>query len=161
MDYLTSVAITIGILTGLWSGIGLNYGLIIWIGFVSWACYFASGTKVEGLTKTLAANLVGAFWAFIAIQGFTLLNKQGMALPVAVGITVGIVCAIMVLEARISILSFIPGAFAGAAAFFGGNVFESASWTAVVIALIAGALLGYISDVAAKAIMKKEEPAAK
>lgn len=160
MDYLTSVAITIGVLAGLWSGIGLNYGLIIWIGFVSWACYFASGTKVEGLTKTLAANLAGCLWAFIAIQGFTLLNKQGLTLPVAVGITVGVACVIMVLEARVSMLSFIPGAFAGAAAFFGGNVFEKASWTAVVIALVAGAVLGYISDVAAKAIMKKDKPAA-
>ncbi|OAA86798.1 DUF1097 domain-containing protein [Clostridium ljungdahlii] len=114
MDYLTSVAITIAILAGLWAGIGLNFGLIIWIGFISWACYFASGAKVEGLTKTLVANLVGALWAFIAIQGFTLLNKQGLSLPVAVGIAVGIVCFIMVLEARIDILSFIPGAFAGA-----------------------------------------------
>ena len=66
----------------------------------------------------------------------------------------------MVLEARIDILSFIPGAFAGAGSFFGGNVFEKASWTAVVIALVAGAVLGYISDIAAKAIMKKEKPAA-
>ncbi|MDV3426964.1 MAG: DUF1097 domain-containing protein [Bacillota bacterium] len=160
MDYLTSVALTIGVLAGLWSGIGLNYGLIIWIGFVSWACYFASGTKVEGLTKTLVANLAGCLWAFVAVQGFTYINKQGLSLPTAVGIAVGIVCVIMVLEARISILSFIPGAFAGAAAFFGGTVFEKAPWTAVVIALVAGAVLGYISDVAAKAIMKKEKPAA-
>lgn len=160
MSYLTSVAITIGVLTGLWAGIGLNYGLVIWIGFVAWACYFASGTKVEGLYKTLAANLVGCIWAYIAIQGFTLLNKQGVALPVAVGILVGVVCFLMVMEARFSLLSFIPGAFAGAAAFFGGNVFEKAPWTAVVIALVAGAILGYISDVAAKAIMKKEKPVA-
>lgn len=160
MDYLTSVAITIGILTGLWAGIGFNYGLIIWIGFVSWACYFASGTKVEGLTKTLVANLVGAFWAFVAVKGFTFLAGKGLSQPVALGIAVGIVCLIMTLEARISILSFIPGAFAGAATFFGGTVFEKGTWTAVVIALVAGALLGYLSDVAAKAIMKKEKPAA-
>lgn len=150
MDYITSIAITIGVLAGLWGYVGLTYGLLVWAGFISWASYYAAGGKVEGLKKALASNLSGVIWAFLMFKGAGLL---GLSLPVALGITIAVGAFFIVLQAKISLLSFIPGAFAGAGAYFGGNC----NWQGVAIALVCGAVLGYISDITGTAIMKKDK----
>jgi nicotinamide-nucleotide amidase len=53
-------------------------------------------------------------------------------------------------EAKINILSFIPGAFCGCAVYFGSGL----KWEAAVIALVSGAVLGYLSDIAAVPLTK-------
>jgi hypothetical protein len=112
--------------------------LITWTAFVSWACFYAAGGKVEGLKKTLAANMAGVFWGFMMI-----IMAGYLKIPGALGITVAIGAFILCVEAHIPILSFIPGAFAGCATYFG----LGANWQHAVIGLICGALLGYVSEI--------------
>jgi hypothetical protein len=58
----------------------------------------------------------------------------------------------MVLQAKIAALSFIPGSFLGAATAVSVVVGASGSWTKTIIALVIGALLGYLSEMLAGVI---------
>jgi hypothetical protein len=76
-------------------------------------------------------------------------------LPV-LSLLVGVAALFMVLQAKITALSFIPGAFLGAATAVSVVVGAGATfphpWVKTVIALVAGAVLGYISEMLAGAI---------
>jgi hypothetical protein len=65
----------------------------------------------------------------------------------------------MVLQAKVPALSFIPGAFLGAATAVSVVVGAGAAfphpWIKTVIALVAGAVFGYISEALAGAIGRK------
>mgnify|MGYP000970319747 CR=1 FL=1 len=145
MDILVALGITIGVLAGIWGVVAGNLALLTWAGFVSWACYFASGGKVDGLKRTIAANLAGVIWGVLMVVGAGALN-----FPYAIGVTIAIGAFFMCVEAKINILSFIPGAFCGCAVYFGSGL----KWEAAAIALIIGAVLGYLSDIAAIPLTK-------
>jgi hypothetical protein len=104
------------------------------------------------MTKTIAANLSGVLWAYLALTAAT---RFGGGLPV-LSAMVGIAALIMVLQAKISILSFIPGAFIGAATavsvVVGAKGTFDSPWTKTVIALVAGAVFGYLSEMLAGAM---------
>ena len=68
MDVLVALAISIGILIALWTYVALGVAALpVWAGIVAWGCFFAAGGKTTGLTKTIAANLSGVVWAFLAL----------------------------------------------------------------------------------------------
>jgi len=69
-------------------------------------------------------------------------------------VLVGIAAFFMVLQAKIPALSFIPGAFLGAATAVGVVVGANGTWTRTIIALVAGAVLGYLSELLAGAITR-------
>ncbi|GAB3076628.1 MULTISPECIES: DUF1097 domain-containing protein [unclassified Phycicoccus] len=136
-NYL-GVAVSIGVLAAVWTQVSVSLDLVTWVGFLAWACYFAAGTGRVGFTRGLAANLSGLAYgwlvaAFIGVASF----------PGALAIAVGVVAALMCLQAGWSTLSFIPGAFVGAAAYFG----TAFSFWPTAIALVVGALLGWASGV--------------
>lgn len=145
MNFLVAVGISIGVLAGIWAQFCGNVGLVAWIGFVSWACFYAAGGKKEGLGKTLAANLSGVFWGFIIITIMNLLN-----FPYALGVAVVIGAFMMCVQAHIKYLAFIPGAFAGCASYFGSGT----DIQAAALSLICGAVLGYLSEVIALYLVK-------
>jgi hypothetical protein len=66
----------------------------------------------------------------------------------------------MVLQAKISILGFIPGAFLGAATAVSVVVGANGTWSRTVLALLIGAILGYLSEMLAGAISKPAKAAA-
>jgi hypothetical protein len=129
--------------------------LPVWAGIVAWGCFFAAGGKTAGLTKTIAANLSGVLWAFLALY---LWNQFGGGVPL-LSLLVGIAAFIMVLQAKIPALSFIPGAFLGAATAVSVVVGANGTWASTIIALVAGALFGYISEMVAGAIGPKSATA--
>ena len=156
MNLLLALGLSIGVLAGLWGQVSSMIGLITWVGFISWASFYAAGGKKEGLLKAVASNLSGVLWGFLIGQLVTILG----GFPYALGVAIAIGCFIMVVQANISVLSLIPGAFAGCASFFGTN----GDWEGTAIALVAGAVLGYISEiigVALSNIGKKETDAGK
>jgi hypothetical protein len=51
MKPLVTIGLTAGILAGLWTQFSTPFGLITWVGFLSWACFFAAGGKRIGLLK--------------------------------------------------------------------------------------------------------------
>lgn len=153
MDYLNSIGITIGILAGILVVLPASLKLLAWVCFLGWACYYASGAGVEGLKKTIACNLIGVVYGFLMVYAAGLLG-----FTYAIGISVAVFAFCMCVQAHIGLLSFIPGAFCGAAAYFGAGA-KPEIIVAVAISLVVGALLGYISDISAKSIMKKEKSA--
>ena len=152
MDVLVALAISIGILIAGWTYVALGVAALpVWAGIVSWGCFFAAGGKTTGLTKTIAANLSGVFWAFIALECS---RRFGGGLPV-LSILVGVAALFMVLQAKIPALSFIPGAFLGAATAVSVVVGAKGTWTSTIIALIAGAVLGYLSELVAGTMTRR------
>jgi hypothetical protein len=153
VDVLLALGISIGILIAGWTYVALGPGALpVWAGIVAWGCFFAAGGKTAGLTKTIASNLSGVLWAYLAL---TAANRFGGGLPV-LSAMVGIAALIMVLQAKTSALTFIPGAFIGAATavsvVVGAKDAFDGPWTKTIIALVAGAVLGYLSEMLAGAM---------
>jgi hypothetical protein len=157
MDALVALGLSIGILIAGWTYVALGPGALpVWAGIVAWGCFFAAGGKTQGLTKTIASNLSGVLWAFLAITAAT---RFGGGVPV-LSILVGLAALFMVLQAKIPALSFIPGAFLGAATAVSVVVGASGSWSRTIVALVAGAVLGYLSEMLAAALTKPKQAAA-
>ncbi len=156
MDALVALALSIGILIAGWTYLALGVAALpVWAGIVAWGCFFAAGGKTTGLTKTIAANLSGVLWAFVALY---LWNRFGGGVPM-LSLLVGIAAFIMVMQAKIPALSFIPGSFLGAATAVGVVVGANGRYTNTVIALVAGAVFGYLSEMLAGALGPKSAAA--
>jgi hypothetical protein len=156
MDALLALALSIGILIAGWTYLALGVAALpVWAGIVAWGCFFAAGGKTAGLTKTIASNLSGVLWAFVALY---LWNRFGGGVPM-LSLLVGIAAFIMVMQAKIPALSFIPGAFLGAATAVSVVVGANGTYTNTVIALVAGAVFGYLSEMLAAAIGPKSATA--
>ncbi|MFE7213995.1 DUF1097 domain-containing protein [Streptomyces sp. NPDC057611] len=138
MRPLIATGITVGCLAGLWAWTSDQLGVPTWVAVVSWAAFFAAGGKATGLVKTVASTLSGVAWGWLAVLAAGLATGWSGALPVAVAVIAFAMCA----QASWSLLSFIPGAFLGAAALFGNAV--DVPVTAAV--LVVGVLLGIASD---------------
>lgn len=147
MDYITAAGITVGLLAGAWVYASGVFSLIGYAGFLGWASYFAAGGKEAGLKSAIATNLSGVFWGVVTIYVAQLMG--GFGVP-SLLFTI-VFAAIMCWQAKISLLSFIPGTFIGNAAYYasGNNMIGAA------VGLVIGAILGYISDMAAQSITKK------
>jgi Protein of unknown function (DUF1097) len=139
-NYL-GIGISIGVLAGVWTALSTNIvmtsmPLITWVGFAAWACYFAAGAGVTGLTKSVASNLSGAVYGWLVLAFIGAAAFKGN-----LAIAVGVIALLMCLQASISVLSFIPGAFIGAASYFGTTY----SFWPTVVAIVVGALFGFAS----------------
>lgn len=153
MDVLVALAISIGVLIAGWTYVALGVAALpVWAGIIAWGCFFAAGGKTTGLTKTIASNLSGVVWAFLALEGS---RRFGGGVPV-LSILVGVAAFFMVLQSKIPTLSFIPGAFLGAATavsvVVGAGTTFPHPWVKTIVALVAGAVLGYVSEMLAGSI---------
>jgi hypothetical protein len=156
MDALLALALSIGILIAGWTYLALGVAALpVWAGIVAWGCFFAAGGKMTGLAKTIASNLSGVLWAALALY---LWNRFGGGVPM-LSLLVGIAAFIMVMQAKIPALSFIPGAFLGAATAVGVVVGANGTYVSVIIALVAGAVFGYLSEMLAGALGPKRATA--
>ena len=152
MDLLLALGISIGVLIAGWTYVALGPGsLPVWAGIVAWGCFFAAGGKTEGLMKTIASNLSGVLWAFLALTAW---NSFGGGLPM-LSLLVGLAAVGMVLQAKIRTLAFIPGAFLGAATTVSVVVGANGTYMKTIIALVIGAVLGYLSEMLAGALTGK------
>src|SRR6185312_16759085 len=104
----------------------------------------------------IASTLSGVFWAFLALTAW---NQFGGGVPVLSAL-VGLAAFGMVLQAKIPALGFIPGAFLGAATAVSVVVGASGTWMNVIIALVVGAVLGYLSEMLAGMIGGTKKAAA-
>ena len=159
MDALVALAVSIGILIAVWTYVALTVAALpVWAGIVAWGCFFAAGGKTTGLSKTIASNLSGVFWAFVALYAS---KSFGGGIPV-LAVLVGLAAFFMVLQAKIPTLSFIPGAFLGAATAVSVAVGASMPhpWIKTIIALVAGAVLGYLSEQLAGPLTRSQRRAA-
>ena len=152
MDALLALGLAIGILIAGWTYVAVGVAALpVWAGIVAWGCFFAAGGKTEGLLKTIDSNLSGVLWAFLALYVW---NAAGQGVPL-LSLLVGIAAFGMVLQAKLPALGFIPGAFLGAATAVSVVVGASGTWVSTIIALVAGAVLGYLSEMLAGAMGTK------
>ena len=160
----TALSISIGILGGIAAAICLGplSGIVlIWIAFISWACFFAIGGDNTALQSTITCSIFGAIIAWIAL--LLILNiplAETLTLPIWAGIVIGITVLIMCLLAQIEIFSSIPASVLGYASIAGfalqtPNALTTDALTStgfdnalivVAISLAAGAILGMISS---------------
>ena len=144
MDYISAVGIAVGLLAGAWVYLSGLVGFCGFAGFLGWASYFAAGGKKEGSVKALCCNLSGVFWGVATITLVPLLPS-----PFGLVITI-LAAAIMCWQAKIPLLSFIPGTFIGNACFYAnGN-----DWLGTSIGLVFGIALGFVSDQLAQALSR-------
>ena len=155
MKRLIALGISIGVLAGLWTFFALSVTAIggyeapfvVWIGFAAWAVFYAAGGRLPGLTKTLGSTISGLLWGYVLLWAATQVSEGSAAV---LGLFVAIAAFGMCVQAAVPLLAFIPGAFVGAAAYFGsGGVFWS-----TLLSLVAGALLAYVSELLGDVIEK-------
>lgn len=151
MDVLVAIGLVAGLLAGVLLKFSESIHVLTWVAFVSWACFYAAGGKGKGLLNGLVGNISGAIWGFLMVYTAQFLHFSD-ALPVTVGIGACLICVV----AKWKVLSFIPGAYAGCAAFFG----TGGKLTPTVISLIAGALIGWCNEAGGIALSKVGKSAA-
>ena len=170
MDLITALAISIGVLGGIATFVLLSpfgFGLHIWAAFIAWATFYHCGGKEEGLGKALTQLIFGAIMAYIALLLVTQIPLgAALGVPLWAGICVLITVFILVYAAKAPLLSDIPASVYGYAATAGlalaggklGAVTTASldnPFINIVISLIIGAILGYISQKIALAMVKE------
>ncbi|MDP9890767.1 DUF1097 domain-containing protein [Pseudarthrobacter enclensis] len=138
MKQYVGVGMSVGVLAGIWTQVSIDLGLVTWVAFIAWACFFAAGGGATGFSKGLAANLSGVVYGWLVgtVAG-------AVPLPGVLAVAIAVAALGMCLQAGWAPLSFIPGAFAGTAAYFG----TALNFWGTLAALIIGAALGWLSAV--------------
>lgn len=136
MNILLSIAITTGILSGIWGWVAVSLGLLSWAGFLGCTAYFACPQGgLKGLAISAATLLSGVVWAMVIIYGSALAPH----LEILGYVITGIVAFLMCIQAKQLLLSFVPGTFIGACATFAGQ----GDWKLVLPSLALGLVFGY------------------
>jgi hypothetical protein len=155
MKRLIALGISIGVLAGIFTWFALTVThigswqapFVVWIGFAAWACFYAAGGGTAGLLKALASNASGAVWGWAILWVATHLSASSAAV---LGLCVALGAFGMCVQAAWGPLAFIPGAFVGAAAYFGN---QGIFW-ATLASLVLGAVLAFASERLADVIEK-------
>ncbi|MGF1871715.1 DUF1097 domain-containing protein [Photobacterium indicum] len=135
MTVLVAIALTTGILSGIWGWVAISLGLLSWAGFLGCTTYFASPKDgMKGLGLSIVTNLSGVFWAMVIIHLSSMFSLEIIGYVVT-----AVVAFMMCVQAKKSWLNFIPGTFIGSCATFASN----GDWQLVIPSLILGALFGY------------------
>ncbi len=156
MNLLVSLAVSITVLVIGWVYVAIgipSLDLVVWAGVIGWGSFYAAGGGLDGLKKALAGNLSGAIWAFLALLLFGLVGGGNI---LVLAVIVGVAAGLMVLQANIPLFGFIPGAFFGAATWFGANGGSALTTKAgmILVSLVIGAALGYVSEAIGKKMAK-------
>jgi hypothetical protein len=168
MDLIVALAVSIGVLGGIatWVALGPLAGYLqIWAIFIAWACFYHCGGKETGLKNTIVCNIAGAIVAWIALL---IVLKTGLAdsfgVPIWAGIVVAVTVFVLVMLAKVPALATIPAlvyGYAAVAAF--GLLAANADVGAanfnnpvviIIVSMVVGAILGYISEKIAGALAK-------
>ena len=172
MGPLLATAVGVGIFGGIATWFYLFVGtILIWAGFVSWACFFAIGGDNEALKTTITCNTFGVFVASItAIIILAVPAASILTLPVWAGIMVAVSVVSYILASAVPVFSSVPATTLGYAAAFAylsqtPDMFSLPALTSltvqnsmvvVTLSMILGAVFGYGSGKLAGALTKAE-----
>lgn len=136
MNILLSIAITTGLLSGLWGWVAVSLGLLSWAGFLGCTAYFACPQGgVKGFFISGCTMMSGVAWALIIMHGSALAPH----LEILSYVMTGVVAFLMCVQAKHLLLSFVPGTFIGACATFAGQ----GDWKLIIPSLMLGLVFGY------------------
>ncbi|EBY2669963.1 DUF1097 domain-containing protein [Salmonella enterica subsp. enterica] len=134
---LISIAISTGILSGIWEWLAVSLGLFSWAGFLGCtACFACPHNGLKGLSICVCTLLSGVIWSLVIIYESSLAPHP----EIISYVTTGIVAFLMCVQASQWFLSFIPGTFIGACATFAGQ----GNWQEILPSLMLGLCFGYI-----------------
>ena len=168
MSKLTALSISIALLGAIWAYLALGPlagFVLVWAGFIAWACFFHTGADMPALQKTIVGMSYGAVIAGIALLLATT-NPLGLPGVVGTAIYVGATVFFLVIVARFDLLSVVPANVYGyaATAAFGLQTANAGSAITmdmtnpvliIILSTILGAVFGLLSAKLAAAIEKK------
>jgi len=131
---------------------------LVWISFIAWGCHFHSGGGVKGSTTAIVGMSFGALVGMVAVILATgaLAGLGDFAAPVAVGLGAAVIC----LASAIPLLATIPASVYGFASIAGPILLAEMSPTEAIVptivSVVIGAAFGYVSEMLANALTKKE-----
>ncbi|WP_067517133.1 DUF1097 domain-containing protein [Endozoicomonas ascidiicola] len=134
MPQLFCIALTTGLLSGLWAWIADSFHLLTWAGFLGCTSFFATQGDLRSLAGSIATNISGIVWAMVMIYASTIIESS-----IINYVVIAVVSFLMCIQAHKKWLAYIPGTFIGACSTFAAN----GDWKIVAISLLIGALIGY------------------
>jgi hypothetical protein len=159
------LALSVGILGGLWTYVSLKLGLSTWAAFIGWAFFFVAGGDTKAILKAAVPTIVGVVFGYLAVFGLKFAGEAGI---VAISVLVGVAALLLILLMNWSATALAPAgvaAFAGLFAFTFGQfkgkdvfAFDNLLWA--LIPMLIGVLLGWLSA-KIPAWLTKPAPAAK
>ncbi|WP_342639698.1 DUF1097 domain-containing protein [Proteus faecis] len=136
MRTLYFTALTTGILSAIWAFVANQFDLLSWAGFLGCTAYFAYPKEgIKGLAVTIATIMSGVIWALAIIYGSQIFNDISIF---GYAVT-GVIAFIMCIQAKSTLLAYIPGTFIGASTIFAAQ----GDLTQTIPSLIVGVLFGY------------------
>lgn len=153
MDTQTALALSSGVLVAIWTYVSLALfpDLSPWAGVAALGCFLATGGRTEGLQKTIFATLSGMVYVWVMMQ---LVPRFGGS-TLLYAVLMGIVAVVIVIMSRVPPLSFIPGAFVGAAVTVGnGAAADLGHLVYLAMSLVIGAALGLVAETTAASLAK-------
>ncbi len=144
MNTTTLRALIVGLLIAIWAWVAgaARLHLSLWAGLVALGCCFAAGGGVTGLQKTVLATLSGIVWVLVADMVRVAIGGGSVVGALVLGAT----ALVLVLQARLPLLSFTAGAFAGAGVALGLGVNTVQEGIRAGVALAVGAALGFAAE---------------
>jgi len=144
MNPMTMRAVSLGVVVAVWTAISemAKVNLSLWPVIVALGCSLAAGGGIPGLQRTLAATTSGVVWALVTHAVSRALGGQDLVQALVLG---GAALG-MVLQARLPLLSYTAGAFAGAGVAMGLRAVTLQGGVRVAIALAIGAVLGFAAE---------------
>lgn len=104
MSLLFAIALTTGILSGLWGWLSISFGLLTWAGFLGCTSYFASPQEgARGLASSLITNISGVIWAMVIIQLSSIFPVEIIGY-----LATAVVAFFMCIQAKQAWLGYIP-----------------------------------------------------
>lgn len=150
MNPLNAVSLSVGLLVGIWCFATLGYlepKIMTWITFLTWASFFAAGGGKAGLIKAVASAFAGTLISagVVWLSGQLGGGVQGIGLLIFSAL-LAVLGWLLCQLSKVALFSFIPGAFIGAASFFGAGapLDQKLGW--VLLSIICGAVMGLMSE---------------
>jgi hypothetical protein len=157
MSDLLALAVSVGVLGGIWAFIALGplAGFaLVWVGFIAAGCFFAAGGDTKAVTKTITGMIYGAILAWIALLIIAKVPVPALG-TIWPAIVVGVTVFFLVIVASTDLLSCIPANVYGYAALVGYTLSagkldalsvadRSNPLVVIAVSAILGAVLGYL-----------------
>lgn len=180
LPQLVALSLSIAVLGAIWAFVALgplSGFLLVWAGFIAWGCFFHTGGDNKALVKTIAGNAYGAVVAWVALLVIVHIPIAGLG-AVWPAIVVGVTVFCLVIVASFEPLSTVPANVYGYAALVGYSLHQPSAPPAaagqmgmgplqnlgsgnfanplilLIVSMVIGAILGYLSGQLAKAMTK-------
>ncbi len=93
MNILFAIALTTGILSGIWGWVAVDLGLLSWAGFLGCTAYFACPQGgLKGLAISSCTVMSGVVWALVIIHGSALAPQLQILSYMMTGVVAFLMC---------------------------------------------------------------------